>query len=59
MIRRLGLADDGAGREEFERDRMIERQVFAAVHFAHPAAPEQCDEALASGDNGTGRQTAR
>jgi hypothetical protein len=31
---------------------MVERQVFGAIDFTHPAAAEQRDQAIAAADNG-------
>ena len=41
----------GALGEEFQRDGMIEREIFGAVHLTHPAATEQRDEPIAAGDD--------
>jgi hypothetical protein len=46
-----------AGREEFQGDRMVQCQVVGAIHFAHPAAAEHRDEAIAPGNQGSGRET--
>ena len=37
-----------AGRQEFQGDRLIQRQVVGAVHLAHPAAAQQRHQAIAS-----------
>jgi hypothetical protein len=53
-----GIGGD-AGRQEFQRDRLIERQVVRAVHFAHAAAPEQGDEPVPSRDDRARRESLR
>jgi hypothetical protein len=44
--------------EELERDRLIEREIVGAIDFAHATASEQGDEAVAAGDDGSGREPA-
>ncbi len=48
-----------AGGQEFERDRLVERQVVGAVDLAHSAAAEQRHEAVASGDDRAGSERDR
>ena len=55
-LRRVG--GDTIG-EEFQRDRLIQCEIVGAVHFAHPAAPEQRDESIPPADDGAGRESAR
>jgi hypothetical protein len=45
-----------SGRQELERDRLVERQVVGAVNLAHSAAAEKRDEAVASGDDRAGSE---
>ncbi len=47
------------GRQEFQRDRLVERQVVGAIHFSHAAASEQGDKAVAAGDNRAWREGGR
>jgi len=42
--------------QEFQRDRLIEREIIGAVDLAHPASPEQRDEPISTGDNGARRE---
>ena len=44
--------------QELQRDRLIEGEVVGSIDLAHAAAAEQGDQAIAAGDNGTGRETA-
>src|SRR5260370_5294108 len=48
-----------AGRgKEFESDRLIEDQIVGAVDFAHAAAAQEADNAIAAGEHGAGRKAA-
>jgi len=40
------VGGDAAG-QEFQRDRLIEREVVGAIDFAHAAASEQGDQSVA------------
>ena len=51
----LSSAADAFG-QELQRDRLIEREIVGAVHFAHAAAAEQRDQAVAAGDDGARAQ---
>ena len=49
----------GAGiGQELESDGLGEREIGGAVDFAHAAAAEQGDDAVASGDQGAGDEAA-
>ena len=49
------VGGDAAG-QELQGDRLIEREVVGAIHFAHAAASEQRDQAVAAGDDRAGRE---
>ena len=57
-LRELRVVDRGAFRQELQGDRLIEREVVGAIHFAHAAASEQRHEPVAAGDDGAGRKPA-
>ena len=46
------------GREELQGDRLAEFQIVGAIHFAHAAAPQQRDDAVAVGENVARREAA-
>ena len=45
-----------AARQELQRDRLAELQVVGAIDLAHAAAPEEADDAVALGDDGSRRE---
>ena len=58
-LRQAAIVGRDAAGQELQRDRLIERQVVGAIHFAHAAASEQGDEPIAAGDDRAGREGAR
>ena len=47
-----------AGGKELERDRLVEGQIVGAVDLAHPALPEQAEDAVAAREHGAGGKAA-
>ena len=43
-------------RQEFQRDRLSELQVFRSIDFAHAAATQQADDAVAAGQHRAGNE---
>ena len=43
-------------RQELERDRLSELQVFGSIDFAHAAAAQQADDAVAAGQHRAGNE---
>ena len=43
-------------RQELERDGLSELQVFSSIDFAHAAAAQQADDAVAAGQHGAGNE---
>ena len=43
--------------QELEGDRLIEREIVGAIHWADAAAPEQGDEPVATRDDGAWRKS--
>ncbi len=56
-LRERGPFGRDAFRQKFQGDRLIERQIFGAVHLAHAALAEHCDQSIAAGDDGAGSET--
>jgi hypothetical protein len=54
---RAGSVSSDSGRN-FNRDRLIQRQVVGAVDFAHPALAQPADNAIAAGEDGTRLEAA-
>ena len=46
------------GRQELQRDRLTELEIVRAEHFAHPAAAQPSDDAIAAAEDGAGREAA-
>ena len=56
--RQRGWIARGHFGQELERDLLAQREIVRAIHFAHAAAAEQRDDAVAIGQQRTGQEAA-
>ena len=48
----------GLRREEFQRDCLAQHQIVGAIHLPHAALPEFRDNAISSGEESAGQESA-
>ena len=52
------IVGGGGFGQEFQGDRLAEREIGGAVDFAHAAAAQQSRDTIAAGHDGTGQKAA-